>query len=987
MRKVAWILAVLVACILVGWLVFQRDRQDLTGAPRALDVDSAASRESPPASRDSKPTNARIRPARFPGDDDDTPEALAARASVTLTGRVVDGSWRPVPGAPLRVVRPDVPARTTSADKSGRFRIDLGPWGAKSVIHGTIVAGDAKIGACLASIYPSRTDPRNHDLGDLVLRPAGSLDVLVRDGNAAVAGAAVAIVGAYRFQGYAHDTVASDDFGRAVLTPVPQGSVTVMAWTLDGRVGSRICEVPLRTASPLVIELGLGNVLEVTVRSREDHRPVPGASIELFERERDVGFRMSGYLHRAGAATRPITTDESGTASIAGIMPDLPLLASATAPGFAAPRLEDAVEVAPHAREVTIELLPLVEAGFPLADPADAPPDGTELSVVADPLAPRTTPLAARARIAGRFVVVEGLATEFLSVLVQAKDGRVGRIARGTRFRPADPVSFRAPRFLDVDVFRADGSRAPGVRVTVCSYPIYGFGASAVTGDTGCIRIGPFWGGDAEIYVDDGVGELRHCASAKMGDGDAKVRLDLAGVINLVIRCTLDGERRLPPEFDLWVKGATQGAQRTDAERAEISCALWPAAPDGPVTAQLMCTGFVTWSSGTLPRPVDGRIIVDAPLVSGSTVAVNVAAPSDGEAEIDLMRWDARRDRYTPAIRCWAGHSSRGPEAGSFIVTFRGVSAGRWCARDQLTGLMSAPVEVAAESAAEASQPARPALDLSHAGWVTGRVDTPTPADTSDARVTFSGTDIRPAAYMIGASPERYEGVTINPDGTFRLRVPGDRPIKLVPMHPKLVAAADGEATVTEPRGDVRLRLVPAGRVHFTIERDGVAGPTPGATHFAQVFRSGVEGVPVSTHRIEIEGNAASLTGVPAGTWTIWLNVDPFQPIVLAGVTVDQDETDLGRVSFEGGSELEIHVIERPGRSLSRIRVQAWHRDDPAYSRTAQARSGQPCIVHGLGPGRFLVRITPNDRAEPDPRDFEITADGLSKVRLDYDAP
>jgi hypothetical protein len=290
------------------------------------------------------------------------------------------------------------------------------------------------------------------------------------------------------------------------------------------------------------------------------------------------------------------------------------------------------------------------------------------------------------------------------------------------------------------------------------------------------------------------------------------------------------------------------------------------------------------------------------------------------------------------------------------------------------------------KSAAEASQPARPApdlaLDLSRAGWVTGRVETPTPGDTSDARVTFSGTDIRPVGYMMGDSPQRYEGVTINPDGTFRLRVPGDRPITLVPIHPKLVAAADGDATVTEPRGDVRLRLVRAGRVRFTIDSGDVTGPKAGATHYAKVFRHGVEGVPVSTHLIGIDGNAGSLTGVPAGKWTIWLNIDPFQPAVLAGTTVDQDETDLGRVSFDRGSELEIHVIERPGRSLSSIRVQAWHRDEPAYSRTAQARGGQPCIVHGLGPGRFLVKITTNDRAELDPRDFEITADGLSKVRL-----
>ena len=206
--------------------------------------------------------------------------------------------------------------------------------------------------------------------------------------------------------------------------------------------------------------------------------------VDVYEGESDVLFRGLRALHRPGPRTAPHITDENGVATITGIDPDAPILVAATAPGFASPRIEDSVQVVSGAPEALIELMPLSGAKFPLANPSASPAEGTDLAVLPDPLAPRTTPLPTKAHVAAGFVVAEGCPPDFLSALVQTRDGRVGRIARGTPSRPADPVVFRAPRFLDVDTFSPEGLPAHGVRVEVCSHPIYGFGAAAVTGET-----------------------------------------------------------------------------------------------------------------------------------------------------------------------------------------------------------------------------------------------------------------------------------------------------------------------------------------------------------------------------------------------------------------------------------------------------------------------------------------------------------------------
>ena len=243
---------------------------------------------------------------------------------------------------------------------------------------------------------------------------------------------------------------------------------------------------------------------------------------------------------------------------------------------------------------------------------------------------------------------------------------------------------------------------------------------------------------------------------------------------------------------------------------------------------------------------------------------------------------------------------------------------------------------------------------------------------------------------MIGSALDRYEGVPVGPGGTFRLRVPGDRPIRLVPTHPKLVAAqADGDVTVTVPRDGVELPLVHGGRVRFTLDTSAASDMTPDARaiHYAQLFRSGLGAIPASTHRIEFQNDVGSFTGAPAGAWTVWLDVSPFQPKMLPAVPVDREETDLGRIAFDRGSDLEVHFTDRPGHPPRGFGVTAWALSEPRYSRATRGAPGEPCVLHGLGPGRFRIKFTLDGNFDPDPRDFEITAVGHSRVKLDYEPP
>jgi hypothetical protein len=124
--------------------------------------------------------------------------------------------------------------------------------------------------------------------------------------------------------------------------------------------------------------------------------------------------------------------------------------------------------------------------------------------------------------------------------------------------------------------------------------------------------------------------------------------------------------------------------------------------------------------------------------------------------------------------------------------------------RERLTGRVTEPVVLTLDL------PAPPLfLDLTRAGWAEGAFDYPESValDGRQAGVTVEGEGIdREGLGRFGPSP------SVDPRArTFRVRVPGDRPVTLRPVDARCRPdATEGELTLTAPTSGLRLRMVEA---------------------------------------------------------------------------------------------------------------------------------------------------------------------------------
>jgi hypothetical protein len=184
--------------------------------------------------------------------------------------------------------------------------------------------------------------------------------------------------------------------------------------------------------------------------------------------------------------------------------------------------------------------------------------------------------------------------------------------------------------------------------------------------------------------------------------------------------------------------------------------------------------------------PASGFLRADLTLPrAGSLVAQTRAAPSE-KVEPRLQRW-LRDEEWED----WA--FPRAPRVdGAEGDLYEGLPRGLYRLRDSIRGWSSQAVEVVPDH-----PPATLTWDLRSTGWAEGTVILPPGIDPDDLDVVVQGAE----------SP--WSRLTRDLDGArFRIQVPGDRPVVLVPVHPSARPAAEGgTTTVTEPRRDVVLRM------------------------------------------------------------------------------------------------------------------------------------------------------------------------------------
>jgi hypothetical protein len=543
--------------------------------------------------------------------------------------------------------------------------------------------------------------------------------------------------------------------------------------------------------------------------------------------------------------------------------------------------------------------------------------------------------------------VVEDVRGRSLSGFVVSTDGSTARLS----WREPEPMgartSFRRPRTIDVFVRGEDGAPVTGLFAWAGDGPTtFSLGgglprAVPVTepralDSEGRARITGIPPQRVQIALaltpDEAL--ARVVARADATAGDAKIDVVLAAEVELTVRVTVDGVPGLPASYALDVS-ALAGPTVADAAAGTLRVRLRRLSVSPPeVRVTLTSPNHAPVSAWATPAAP-----VHLALVSAGTLVVRTRTPPPGAPGSSRSPPHLRLEEATD--QGWRPHLLYPAHGEPGVFRFGPLSPGRYRVVDAATGATTDVAVVVADRTAEV------ALDLSASGVVTGRVEGPDGQPPAGASVRVEGVETLPAAQDVLGG-----GVPVRPDGGFSIPVPGDRRVTLTAWHPTLSPLEPGgSVTLVEPREGVVLRLGsgPVTRVRL-----------PGVTTAHQIrvlaFAGAPEGAPahVAVPEVDDEG-LVSFGTIPAGRWTLWLDVARHAPVVFRDVDIPASGLDLGTVAPSRGSTLRVRLLVREGEAPPDWSAWARRLGEPAYTRSVRTSGEEELVVPGLGPGRFEV--------------------------------
>lgn len=394
-------------------------------------------------------------------------------------------------------------------------------------------------------------------------------------------------------------------------------------------------------------------------------------------------------------------------------------------------------------------------------------------------------------------------ATTFL-VHLRRISGR-SRDAKRPDLAPPEPP--RTPRRLQVRVGDAGGGVADGCEVRVAgpglgelgeTIPLDAEGfASRSDLDPGTYQVRAETGPEFAAPWERGRMIRGWDASVDLSGGDGRLEIVVPAREEAVVFVRTDGTPGLPAGARVHV-GSSPGMPsglRIDADRGEIHLplrpstsrttfplSLWILTPHhGAAHARLTRDGNGPMSAA-LDLRATGRLLLRARLEPGRD-----AGSSEG---IEIQR-STDIGPFAP----WKGYAEDRRNDRPDLL-YLGVPPGRYRARDRYTGRVSEPVDVVA-----GSEPTVLFLDVSRSQVVEGAIELPDDLAPEKARVLVLGDGIDPE--------DAHPPITVTAPDRFRVTIPGDRPVRLVP-------AAEGcvpdptlpEVVLESATPGLRLRLV-----------------------------------------------------------------------------------------------------------------------------------------------------------------------------------
>jgi hypothetical protein len=978
--RLGFVVAVLVAAGgFVAWWVTRESEGPRLNEPVLPEsaTGAVADAGSRPAS---SPAAALISPKRLEASDEAAATAALDPSRLYVAGKVIDDRRLGVPGASIELVTEGrEPLRSRTAP-DGRFVIDCGAKPAAPP-RGAVEASDASGRVALVALPDEDLAGNVIDLGNLAVAEPGILTVRVLKDGAGVAAARVWIG---PMQKLGLGPFVTDAAGTLGPKRVPEGACVVRAFSSDlASRGEARVDVTRSGAPPVEINLVAAWRLGVTVKDASTGRGAPDRAIAVTSIVRTSQYGMSAF---GAPLPRSIArTNADGRTVVEGLAPDQAVeveVVPADAVPSSYPRMNDTrTKVEPGAAEVVL----LLNGGgetftFPLeADETDGPPDGAEIRLSALP-GTSSAPPPAKGKVVGRNLVVEHLTERTRSALATAPDGSMARLRISNDQMAAKVGSearFKRPRALVVTVRDRFGAPLAGLLVQCRLQGDAAVGRQVTTGADGTARIEGLYPQSVTVHVrrSGESGDAASGAADLTPPGDGRVDVTLESERACVLHVTVDGVKRLPPSFHVGIIGPQGiahegvGPVDEDPDSGTLRFGLRPDPGAESITLAFSAQGF-PHATVRLPVTKDGAPLEGTvALTSGATLRVKVVPPADGVQEVGYEVWQSGGSW---AIREFAGQvGEMGKRTGRHEAA--GLPAGRYRARDALTGLASEPVELAAGSAAEVT------LDLSGAGIVTGRVEGPAdaagaasarpgPAEARFASVSVEGTG------LVG----RGGGIFVPINGEFQARVPGDRPVTFRVKHAVFSPDPEkGSATVTAPGSSVVLKLVRGAELRFRVRSESRQGSV-------LFFDGKPDGPPAQALNFVSDDGVCQVGGFKPGKRTLVIEMRSGAPFVREDVELGEGVTDLGEIAFPEGATVRVKALVREGQAVPQMTVNASRLDPPGYSRSGTTDRSGEVLVKGLGPGRFRVDvITGNRKAVAG--SYEVLSTGSGEIPLTVD--
>ena len=849
----------------------------------------------------------------------------------------------------------------------------------------------------------------------IVVVPCGKLVVDVQDADGAVAGATVEV--RYPWLEAAVATAVSDAQGHARVDPAPVGEFALFV-KKSGR-GRATVETRIRSdaTTQARVELHKLRTLVVEVVEVGSGAPIPGAALAVTRLATGPNPGAFPNLnHREDDAAEPRRTDARGRLELRDLEAESMLQLVASAPryvewsGELRHRGEDFVPYEPSpwqgvsadAGSIRIEMARLKPSTLRwriVPGSAPTPPDGTALALrYFDPFL-----LRGQVGSALSHGVVRGGAVEVeneiapgtdprwngLSGWAEAPDGSIAELApaRGgdgdgtARFAPGGP--------LMVQLLAPDGTPQPDQSVSVSlemSDEESGRSPNdwSMTDAKGVARF-PSLRAGRWIVAAEGVARVVEFKGAP-----TSVALTQRPSAEIVVEFTVDGARRLPAEWQLWVDGERLALRREDPERGDLHLFVTRPAPGKSLRLEITCEAWGTISrtlSFPSPAPKEGGALV-VPVALGPQARCEVVArvrvartskppaPPPIQAMVVLERqdeatgaFDSLGNRYTFRLP-----SEREPQE----QIYSDVPAGTWRLAIPETRTCGEAVRVAA-----GASPAELELDASSVTRVEVAWQIPDGENGDFLELE------RPGARPLDRWWRDWESqwpLTPSQQNSLPLAFDRKSPPPLRVRHPYLVASKWNDSIdLTKPRSTITLHMELGPLVTFTPEFAGDVPVLHGAFVTLADARDATK--PPELRRALKRGERFAMAPPAAGEWRMLIDPVVAAPAELDAVAFDGGPRDLGSIRFAAGSTLHVHARASAPFVAPRVYARATRIDGLAYDRASSVPQSIKAPIdpeiRALGPGLFRVTLEGDSGWQEWTWSAEVRVDGVHDAEVE----